>query len=66
MITLTIKGMMCKHCQARVEKVLKAVEGVTSVVVDLEGGKATIEGTAAAETLSKAVTDAGYEVTAVA
>ncbi len=66
MITLSIKGMMCKHCQARVEKALKAVEGVVSVTVDLEGGKAAVEGTAAAETLRIAVTDAGYEVTAVA
>lgn len=66
MITLTIKGMMCKHCQARVEKALKAVEGVTSVTVDLEGGKATVEGTAAAETLRQVVADAGYEVTSVA
>ncbi len=66
MITISIKGMMCAHCQARVEKALKAVEGVSSVNVDLEGGKATVEGTAAAEALKQAVVDAGYEVTSVA
>lgn len=66
MITLTIKGMMCSHCQARVEKALKAVEGVNAVTVDLSGGTAAVEGTATAEALTKAVTDAGYEVTTVA
>ena len=32
-MTLKIEGMMCKHCQARVEKALKAVAGVEAVEV---------------------------------
>lgn len=63
MITLTIKGMMCAHCQARVEKALKAVAGVESVTVDLKGGSAVVDGSASVEALRKAVVDAGYEVT---
>lgn len=42
---LTIEGMACNHCKANVEKVLLAIDGVTSVTVDLVEGTATIEGT---------------------
>lgn len=62
MTTLTIKGMMCKHCQARVEKALKAVPGVDTVTVDLQAGTAAVEGSAAVDALRQAVIDAGYEV----
>ena len=41
--TLTIEGMMCKHCQAHAEKALNAMEGVTATV-DLEAGSAYCEG----------------------
>ena len=37
--------MACNHCKASVEKVLLAIDGVTSVTVDLVEGTATIEGT---------------------
>lgn len=62
MTTLTIKGMMCKHCQARVEKALKAVSGVDAVTVDLQAGTAAVEGAATVDALRQAVIDAGYEV----
>ena len=62
MTTLHIKGMMCAHCQARVEKALAAVPGVTAVTVDLKAGTAQVEGTAPAEALRQAVAAAGYEV----
>ncbi len=41
-ITLSIGGMHCKHCAARVEAALKAVSGVKRVAVDLEKGSATV------------------------
>ena len=56
-----IEGMMCKHCVAHVEKAIKAL-GV-EVEVDLEGGKATVQGDVTDEALRAAVTDAGYTVT---
>ena len=62
---LKIEGMMCAHCQGRVENALKAVAGVTAVTVDLEKGTAAVTGQADAAALSKAVTDAGYTVTEV-
>ena len=59
--TIVIKGMMCAHCQAHVEKALNALPGVTATV-NLEAGTATVQGDVTDETLTKAVTDAGYEV----
>lgn len=65
--TLSIEGMMCAHCQGRVEKALKEVPGVTEVTVSLEEKNAvvTAEDSVTAEALKAAVADAGYEVTAV-
>ena len=60
-ITLSISGMTCNHCVANVDKALKAVSGVESVLVTLEPGSAEVTGSAAREALIKAVTDAGYE-----
>ena len=62
---LTIEGMMCGHCQARVEKALSEVKGVKSVKVDLDAKTATVEAglLTGNQALTKAVTDAGYEVT---
>ena len=57
---LKVTGMMCPHCQAHVDKALRAVEGVTEVTVDLAGGKATVVGGDPAA-MVKAVVDAGYE-----
>lgn len=62
--TMKIEGMMCSHCTGRVQKALEALEGVSSVTVDLESGTATVEG-GSPEALRKAVVDAGYEVISV-
>lgn len=66
--TLNIEGMMCAHCQGRVEKALKEVPGVTEVAVSLEAKNAvvTAEDSVSADTLKAAVVDAGYVVTSVA
>ena len=62
--TMTIEGMMCKHCAARVEKALTAL-GVTAAV-DLEAKTATVTGEADDAVLRKAVEDAGYTVVSIA
>ncbi len=43
-IELNITGMSCGHCKAAVEKALKTVNGVSTVEVNLEQGKAKIAG----------------------
>lgn len=62
-----IEGMMCSHCTGRVEKALSALEGVSAVEMSLEGKSATVtlSGGVSDEVLTKAVTDAGYEVTGI-
>lgn len=62
--TMKIEGMMCAHCSGRVEKALNDLPGVTATV-NLEAGTATVQGEASNETLTKAVTDAGYTVTSI-
>lgn len=63
---LDVAGMSCNHCKARVEKALNSVEGVNNVEVDLENGKAKVEGPSLdVKALAKAVTNAGYAVTGI-
>lgn len=61
--TMTIEGMMCKHCAARVEKALAAL-GVTAAV-DLAAKTAAVTGEADDAALRKAVEDAGYTVVSI-
>ena len=65
--TMKIEGMMCAHCKMRVEKALAAVPGVSGAKVDLEKKQAvvTLTGEVSDAALTKAVTDAGYDVAAV-
>ncbi|MBQ8229566.1 MAG: heavy metal translocating P-type ATPase [Clostridia bacterium] len=62
--TLKIEGMMCQHCVAHVTKALQGVAGVTAVEVNLKKKTAVIELVEEVkdETLTAAITEAGYEV----
>ncbi|MBQ8375161.1 MAG: heavy metal translocating P-type ATPase [Clostridia bacterium] len=62
--TISIEGMMCKHCVAHVQKALSAIDGVEAVEVSLENGLATVTlaQEVANETLTAAIVEAGYEV----
>jgi P-type Cu+ transporter len=63
--TLKVTGMSCAGCAANVERALKSVNGVSSVAVDLKGGKAVVEydpAKAGEKDLAKAVKNAGYGV----
>lgn len=57
-----VNGMMCNHCKARVEKICKALPGVTDAVVDLQEKIVTITGDVDAAAAKKAIADGGYEV----
>ena len=56
----TVTGMSCAACQARVEKAVSKVDGVTSCNVSLLTNTLAVEGTAAPETIMQAVENAGY------
>lgn len=60
---MKIEGMTCGHCQARVEKALNAIQGVTAVV-DLKKKIAKIEldnDNVSDDKLMNTVSDAGYK-----
>lgn len=56
------EGMMCTHCQARVEKLCKEMPGVADAVVDLKAKTVTVKGEFDAAAVKKAINDAGYRV----
>ena len=65
--TLNVRGMTCQGCVASVTRVLKAVPGVSDVVVTLKPGTATVVYDATRTTLpvlKAAIEDAGYDVAA--
>ncbi|MBR3367436.1 MAG: heavy metal translocating P-type ATPase [Lachnospiraceae bacterium] len=56
----TVTGMSCAACQARVDKAVSKVDGVTSCNVSLLTNTLGVEGTADPAAIMKAVEDAGY------
>lgn len=62
--TMTIEGMMCGHCEARVKKCLEALDGVESAEVSHEKGTAvvTLSAEVSDEVLKKAVEEQDYPV----
>ena len=64
--TVMIEGMMCQHCVKHVTDALSAIPGCR-VTVSLEDACAQVEMTEdiGNDTLTKAVADAGYTVTAI-
>ena len=66
--TLTIEGMMCGHCEARVKKALEAVSGVIQAAVSHETGTAvvTMDTPVADDVLKAAVEAQDYAVKGIA
>ena len=64
---MEIKGMMCGHCEARVKKVLEAIDGVDEAVVSHEKGTAIVKLSAQVDdkVLKKAVEDQDYKVVGI-
>ncbi len=59
-----VKGMMCSHCTAAVEKACRSVPGVTAACASLQTNQVVVTGDAQRQALEQAIVDAGYEVTA--
>ena len=62
--TMKIEGMMCGHCESRVQKALEALAEVDSAEVSHEAGTAVVTLKSAVDNavLKKAVEDAEYKV----
>ena len=65
--TLTVEGMMCGHCEARVKKALEALPEVDEAVVSHEAGTAivTLNAEVADDVLKNAVEAQDYKVTGI-
>jgi len=61
-VTLDVEGLTCDNCVRKLERALRDADGVTSAMVNLEPGQATVEGSAPAADLEAVVRAAGYAV----
>ena len=64
-IKLNVEGMMCGNCEARLTRVLKAVEGVEAVVASHQEGNVVIDFDATKvdeSVLKEAIEDAGFDL----
>ncbi len=57
---IDVEGMSCEGCRDTVEDAIHGVGGVDSVEVDLDGGRATVEGSFDVYAVVEAVEEAGY------
>ena len=64
---ITVKGMMCEHCEAHVKKALEAIDGIDSAVASHKDNLVTITNSKDVDeaAIKAAVEDAGYEYVGV-
>ena len=58
----TVTGMSCAACQARVEKAVSNIDGVTACSVSLLTNSMGVEGNVSDSDIIKAVQNAGYGI----
>lgn len=65
--TLNVEGMMCEHCESRVQKALEGMNQVDQAKVSHKKGTAVVKlnEEVADEALKKTVEDQGYQVTSI-
>lgn len=64
-VKIKVEGMTCPHCQKRVHDAIAALDGVTSVSVDLEAGESSVSYDSSRtdiEQVKQAILDADYQV----
>jgi copper chaperone len=64
-VTLNVEGMSCGHCVKAVEGSVGALNGVSSVKVDLENKKVDVEfnqDEVTVDVIKETIDDQGYEV----
>ncbi|MEE4365180.1 MAG: heavy-metal-associated domain-containing protein [Desulfotignum sp.] len=61
-VTITVNNMSCSHCSGMVKKTLDEIAGISDVVVDLSGKKASfsVAEDSLVDKAVAAVTQAGY------
>ena len=61
-IEVDVGGMTCGGCVSRLERALSEVEGVESVAVTLEPGKAMVVGKVSSQIIEEAIIQTGFDV----
>jgi len=63
-IQFKVTGMSCDHCKKAVEDAVKAIDGVESVVADVDAGSVDIalKENINEDVIKKAIEEAGYTV----
>ena len=63
LMKITVKGMMCAHCEAHVKKALEAIDGIESAIASHEESLVTITTSKPVDeaVIKAAIVDAGYE-----
>jgi len=64
MLRLSVDGMSCNHCVQSVTKAVLAVDPGAKVQIDLAAKTVDAETSVDRETVTKAITEAGYTVAA--
>ncbi len=59
--TYTVPGISCGHCKAAIEGEVGALDGVESVIVDIDAKQVSVVGSATDEAVRAAIVEAGYE-----
>ncbi len=61
-LTYTVPGMHCEHCERAVTEEVSALEGIESVVVDLETKRVDVHGEHLDDAaIRAAIEESGYE-----
>ena len=65
-VIISVQGMHCNHCKAKVENTLKSLKGVKKFTVSLEEANASVDYVAKKTTpqeIAAAITAAGFNAT---
>ena len=62
--TFEVIGMTCGHCEKAVTRAIKQVDPAADVAIDRAHNKVQVLSEQPRETLAKAITEEGYQVTA--
>jgi copper chaperone len=60
-VTYQVPGISCGHCKSAIEGEVSGLEGVDSVVVDIDARSVEVVGTADDAAIRAAIVEAGYE-----
>jgi copper chaperone len=60
-ITYHVPGISCGHCKSAIESEVGALDGVASVVVDIDSKQVAVVGSAGDDAIRAAIIEAGYE-----